>query len=76
MAGTKTRAETLIDEINGSAIFCVGVLNLVENDGCQNAAPCVSAICGVDKLLCQIMTYAQELETIITKMKNEGKLAV
>lgn len=52
MADTKTRAETLIDEINGSVIFCTGVLNLIENDGCQNAAPCVSAIFGVDKLLC------------------------
>ena len=74
MTDTKTRAETLIDEINGSVIFCTGVLNLIENDGCQNAAPCVSAIFGVDKLLCQVMVHAQELNTIITKLKNDGKL--
>lgn len=74
MTDTRPRAVQLIDKINGSVIFCTGVLNLIENDGCQNAAPCVSAIFGVDKLLCQVMIHAQELDAIITKLKNEGKL--
>ena len=74
MADTKTRAETLIDEINGSVIFCTGVLNLIENDECKSNDVCVNAIYAVDKLLCQVSVFAQELDTIIFGLKKAGRL--
>ena len=74
MTDTKTRAETLIDEINGSVIFCTGVLNLIENDECKSGSTCVSAVYAVDKLLCQVSVFAQELDNIIFKLKQAGKL--
>lgn len=74
MTDTRPRAVQLIDKINCNVIHCTDVLTLVENDACQNPDITIGAIYAVDNLLCQVTAFAEELDNLITKMKNAGKL--
>ena len=74
MADTRPRAVQLIDTITSYVIHCTDVLTLVENDACQNPDITIGAIYAVDNLLCQVTAIAEELDEIIRKLKNEGKL--
>ena len=74
MADSRPRAVQLVEKINCNVIHCTDVLTLVENDACQNPDVTIGAIYAVDNLLCQVTAFVEELDNIISKLKNAGKL--